>query len=89
MKGMIPLKLFGTLDVLLPLVQAAITAVLPDFLEKELKDEDVRSLIVKKADTVLLEKHPYIDLVFHEETRRRIIRKILEIMVDDILLGDD
>ena len=89
MKEIIPLKLFGTLDVLLPLVQTAITAVLPDFLEKELKDEDVRDMIVAAADDVLLTKHSYIGLVFLEVTRKRIIRKILEIMVDDILLGED
>ena len=89
MKETIPLKLFGTLDVLLPLVQTAITAVLPDFLEKELKDEEVRGMIVAAADDVLLTKNSYIGLVFHEETRKRIIRKILEIMIDDILLGED
>ena len=89
MQEPIPLKLFGTLDVLLPLVQTAITAVLPDFLEKELKDEEVRDMIVAAADDVLLTKNSYIGLVFREETRKRIIRKILEIMVDDILLGED
>ncbi len=89
MKDMIPLKLFGTLDVLLPLIQTAITAVLPAFLEKELKDEEVRRKIVAAADDVLLAKHSYIGLVFQEKTRIRIIRKILEIMIDDILLGAD
>ena len=89
MKETIPLKLFGTLDVLLPLVQTAITAVLPDFLETELKDEGVRDMIVTAADDVLLTKNAYIGLVFQEVTRKRIIRKILEIMLDDILLGED
>ena len=88
MRTLNPLKLIGTLDAILPAVQQVIGAVLPDFLHENLKDPEVRNQIVLVADQVLVKKYPQAKLI-PEATRQRIIRKTLDMVLDDLLLPDE
>jgi hypothetical protein len=68
-------------------IQNAISAVLPDFIEKNLKDPEVRKAIVRAADAILLTKYPAAALI-PSELRQTIIEKQLEIAIN-VLLGPD
>jgi hypothetical protein len=82
-----PLKLDGIVDGLLTRIHKVIAAVLPDFIEKDPKDPAVCTQIVRVADTILVKQYPEARSV-PKDTRQRIIRKVLEIMLDEILLPE-
>ena len=68
-------------------VQKVIQLVLPDFLEKQLSAAPVRALIVVAADTALVRQFPLARLL-PPEARRKLIRKQLDVVIDEILLND-
>lgn len=82
-----PIKFLGIVDGLLIPVQKVIAIVLPDFLQQDLKDPAIRDHIVVVADEVLIRQHPEAKLV-PQATRRRIIRKLLDVTLDEVLLPD-
>jgi hypothetical protein len=79
------LTLLGTSRVLLTPIQEILERVIPDFLEQELRDEVVREAIVSAADQALLAELPAA-VAIPEARRRRIIRRVLDLMLDEILL---
>lgn len=79
------LTLLGTSRVLLTPIQEILERVIPDFLEQELRDEAVREAIVSAADRALLAELPAA-VAIPEARRRRIIRRVLDLMLDEILL---
>ena len=80
------LTLLGTSRVLLTPIQEILERVIPDFLEQELRDEAVREAIVSAADQALLAELPAAAAI-PEDRRRRIIRRVLDLMLDEILLA--
>ncbi|WP_319549568.1 hypothetical protein [Desulfogranum marinum] len=80
------LKLLGTIDALLIPIQKVISAILPDYLEEALDQDDVREAIVAAADKALLTAAPEARLV-PEAMRKRIIRKSLDLILDEIVLS--
>lgn len=81
------LRMVGIVDSLLTPIQKLIAAILPDFIEQELDDPEVRERIVKAVDKALVSGYPEAKLI-PENIRQQIIRKLLDIMLDDILLPD-
>jgi hypothetical protein len=73
---------------LLDRIQPLITAIMPEFIEKNLKDPEIRKAIVLAVDTTLITQVPAARLI-PSELRQRIIEKQLEIAIDDILLRQD
>lgn len=82
-----PLALVGIVDSLLAPIQRLIALVLPDFIEKDLKDPRVRKLIVTAVDRLLVKQYPEAKLV-PAARRKEIISAVLDIMLDKILLAD-
>jgi hypothetical protein len=87
MKTINPLNVLGIVDGLLTPIQRIISEVLPDFIQDALEDDAVRDKIVEAVDKQLIKQYPAARLI-PEKRRRRIIRKILDIMLDDILLEE-
>lgn len=73
-----------TRTVLAP-IQQIIAATLPDFLEARLDDDAVREQIVSVVDQALVTQQPAARAL-PEDFRRRIIRRILDLVLDEILL---
>lgn len=82
-----PLALVGIVDGLLAPIQRLIALVLPDFIEKDLKDPKVRKLVVAAVDRLLVKQYPEAKLV-PAARRKEIIGAVLDIMLDKILLAD-
>lgn len=83
-----PLKIVGIVDGLLTPIQKCISLVIPGFIEENLRSPAVRKRIVLAVDKLLIKQHPEARLV-PKATRQRIISKLLEIMLDDILLPEE
>jgi len=83
-----PFKLLGIADSLLIPIQRLIERLIPDFIEQDLCDETVRRQIVKAVDAALTAEYPAARAV-PEKTRHRIIRKLLDLLIDDILIPED
>lgn len=79
------LKLIGIIDALFIPIQKVISTILPDFLEEALEEDKVRESIVAATDTALLSVSPEARLI-PEEMRKRIIRKSLDLILDEIVL---
>lgn len=62
----------------------AIELVLPKYIKKNLKDPKVRKLIVEAADKALIVSHPELRPI-PSKWRKRIIAKILDLVIDEIL----
>jgi len=82
-----PFKLLGIIDSLLVPIQNAIKLVLPDFFEEKLDSPQVRNKIVTAADLALIKAAPESRLV-PKNIRKRIIRRILDVLFDEIVLPD-
>ena len=82
-----PFKFIGIIDGLLIPIHRVIALVLPDFLERDLKDPKVRNQIVVLADEGLVRQYPEAKVI-PKATRERLIRKLLNITLDDVLLPE-
>lgn len=60
---------------------------LPNFGEAQLKNEKTRNIIVKQADTLLIAEIPAAALV-PQSARQRLIRHVLDWLLDDLLLPE-
>jgi len=80
-------RLVGIADALLIPIQKVIALVLPDFLENQLDKEEVREKIVVAVDKQLISAYPEARLV-PEAMRKRLIRRTLDMMLDEILLTE-
>jgi hypothetical protein len=69
-------------------IQQLIRKVLPDFAEENLERPEVRERIVAAIDTALVTNYPVAGAI-PASLRRRIIRKQLDMIIDDIVLGPD
>jgi len=81
------LTLLGTSRVLLTPIQEILERLIPGFLAQDLRDDAVREAIVAAADRALLAELPAA-LAIPEERRKRIIRRVLDLMLDEILLAE-
>jgi len=81
------LKLDGFILGLLTPIQNTISLVLPGYIEEELEEDDVREKIVDEVDKSLMATYPQAMMV-PPETRRKLIRKTLDMILDDILLAN-
>lgn len=84
MKTPIPLNLIA---LLLNPIQKVIQAILPDFVEKGLKSPDIRDAMVLAADEALVLQYPFVGAV-PTDVRRSLIRKQLDLIIDEILLNE-
>jgi hypothetical protein len=73
-------------DQLLQPIQKLIRTILPNFVEKDLKDPEVREIIVAAVDKALVAQFPAAAFV-PANLRQSIIRKQLDMIIDDIVLG--
>jgi hypothetical protein len=78
----------GALSSLLRPIQKIIQKLLPDFIEKPLKKPAVRAELVQAADAMLVKQFPVARLV-PKDARQRLIRKQLDLVIDEVLLNDD
>ena len=69
-------------------IQQLIRKLLPDFAEENLQKPEVRETIVAAVDTALVTNYPVASAI-PASLRRRIIRKQLDKIMDDIVLGPD
>jgi hypothetical protein len=74
------------IDQLLEPIQKVIRTILPDFAEKDLKDPEVREIIVAAVDKALVAQFPAAAFI-PANLRQSIIRKQLDMIIDDIVLG--
>ena len=79
------LKLVGIVEVILIPIQRILSRLITEHLEQNLEDENVRQMIVDAADIALCSQVPEAKLI-PEEVRKEMIRKLLDMMLDDILL---
>jgi hypothetical protein len=69
-------------------IQHLIRNLLPSFVEENLEKPQVREAIVVAVDTALVTNYPVAGAI-PASFRRRIIRKQLDMISDDIVLGPD
>jgi hypothetical protein len=81
----IDLSRLNLIDQLLNPIQKLIRAILPDFIQKNLKDPEVRDAIVLAVDMALVAQFP-VAAAIPAALRQSIIRKQLDIVIDDIVL---
>jgi hypothetical protein len=67
-------------------IQQLIRKLLPDFAEENLEKPEVREAIVMAVDTALVTNYPVAGAI-PASLRRRIIRKQVDMIIDDIVLG--
>ena len=82
-----PASRAGLIASLLSPIQKVIQAILPNDVEEQLKAAPTRNAIVLAADYALVRQFPLARLV-PPEARRQLIRKQLDIIIDEILLND-
>lgn len=80
-----PFTFLGIADVLLQPISRLIEAVLPDFIEENLRDEAVRERIVEQVDKLLIAQQPAAAAI-PSGTRKRIIRGLLDLVLDEVVL---
>jgi serine protease len=83
-----PSKRVALINTLLGPVQRVIGELLPEFIERDLKSNRVRAAIVTAADAALVRQFP-IARIFPPGTRQRLIRRQLDIVLDELVLKDD
>lgn len=81
------LTLLGTSRVLLTPIQEILERLIPEFLAQDLRDDAVRETIVAAADEALLAELPAAAAI-PAARRRRIIRTLLDLLLDEILLPE-
>jgi hypothetical protein len=74
------------IDQLLEPIQKVIRTILPDFVEKDLNNPEVREIIVAAVDKALVAQFPAAAFI-PANLRQSIIRKQLDMIIDDIVLG--
>ena len=72
---------------LLTPIQDTISLILPAFIKDQLEKDEVRERIVDEVDKNVIPTYPQAMMV-PPETRRKRIRKTLDMMLDDILQAD-
>jgi len=82
-----PLRLIGIAETIVDPIQRIFARVLPDFIEERLDDPEVRERIVAEADKALVKEVPGAGLT-PDDIRKKIIRRLLDVVLDDILLPD-
>jgi len=80
-------KRLALINTLLRPIQKTIRELLPDFVDRNLKNKTVRAAIVAAADAALVRQFP-IARIFPPETRRRLIRSQLDLVLDELVLKD-
>jgi hypothetical protein len=75
------------IDQLLGPIQKVIGAILPGFIKKDLNDPEVRDALVSAADAALIANFPAAAAI-PTEIRRKLIRKQLDLIIDDVLVGE-
>ena len=81
-------KRLALINTLLRPIQKTIRELLPDFADRNLKSKTVRAAIVSAADAALVRQFP-IARIFPPETRQRLIRRQLDVVLDELVLKDD
>jgi len=81
-------KRLALINTLLRPIQKTIRELLPDFADRNLKSKTIRAAIVSAADAALVRQFP-IARIFPRETRQRLIRKQLDVVLDELVLKDD
>jgi hypothetical protein len=81
-------KRLALINTLLRPIQKTIRELLPDFVDQNLKSKTIRAAIVSAADAALVRQFP-IARIFPPETRQRLIRKQLDVVLDELVLKDD
>lgn len=74
------------IDQLLAPIQKLIRTILPDFVEKDLRDPEVREIVVAAVDKALVAQF-HAAAFIPANFRKSIIRKQLDLIIDDIVLG--
>jgi hypothetical protein len=80
-------KRLALINTLLRPIQRTIRVLLPDFIDRNLKSKTVRAAIVTAADAALVRQFP-IARIFPPETRQRLIRSQLDLVLDELVLKD-
>lgn len=75
-------QIFG----LLAPIHAILAAILPDFIQQDLKDPEVHAALVGAADTALTSQYPWAKLI-PEETRRSLIEQSLATVLGHSVVG--
>src|SRR5436190_1129997 len=75
-------KRLALINTLLRPIQKTIRELLPDFADRNLKSKTIRAAIVSAADAALVRQFP-IARIFPRETRQRLIRKQLDVVLDE------
>ncbi|HEX4666304.1 MAG TPA: S8 family serine peptidase [Chthoniobacterales bacterium] len=88
MSSKTPSSRAGLLDSLLRPIQKIIQSLLPAYAEAQLKATPTRQAFVVAADELLVRQFPLARLL-PPKTRRNLIRKQLDLVIDEILLNDD
>jgi hypothetical protein len=83
-----PMKLFGLTDALLAPIHALIEQILPEFLQQDLRNAAVCDKVVTAVDAALVAQQPAAALV-PGDVRRRIIRGLLDTVLDHVVLGPE
>ena len=81
-------KRLALINTLLRPIQKTIRELLPDFADRNLKSKTIRAAIVSATDAALVRQFP-IARIFPRETRQRLIRKQLDVVLDELVLKDD
>jgi len=76
------------LDQLFEPIQRILRTILPDFAEETLQNDATREAIVALADKALISQYPQARVI-PTSIRRKIIRGVLDVMIDEVLLGVD
>jgi hypothetical protein len=84
----VDLSRLGLIDQLLEPIQRLIRTILPEFAEKNLRDPKVRELVVTAVDKALVAQFPAAAFI-PANLRQSIIRKQLDIILDDIVFGGE
>jgi hypothetical protein len=87
-KEMPDLSRLNLIQQLIGPIQELIHRILPDFAEENLERPEVREAIVAAVDKALVANYPMVAAI-PASFRRRIIRKQVDMIIDDIILGPD
>lgn len=82
-----PIRALPSFRNLLQPIQVLLERLLPDFLEEDLKSLEVRQRIVTVLDSTLVREYPLARLL-EADYRRQVIRKTLDLVLDDLVLRD-
>jgi len=84
----IDLSRLDLIEGLLEPIQKIIRLILPEFVERNLRDPEVRAALTLAVDAALVAKYP-LAAGIPTTARQTLIRKQLALVIDDVLLGTD